>query len=92
MGNNINKQPNIYSEEVLSQMQTYYSQLPERSRRHYAAVEASKLDHGGISYISAKFDIDRKTIRRGKKELACGLELLPAGRQRKAGGGRKKKR
>jgi len=79
-----------YSEEILSQMRTYYSQLPERSRRHYASVEASKLGHGGISYISMQLCIDRKTILRGKKELADDFDLLPAGRQRKKGGGRKK--
>jgi len=82
--------PINYSEEVLFQMRTYHSQLPERSRRHYAAVESCKLGHGGISYISMQLGIDRKTILRGKKELAQGLDLLPTGRQRMRGGGRKK--
>ena len=90
MENNINKRPYIYPEDVLSQMRKYHSQLPERSRRHYAAVEAAKLGHGGISYISAQLTVDRKTILRGKKELALGLEILPDGRQRMTGGGRKK--
>jgi len=90
MEDNINKRPYIYSEDVLSQMREYYSQLPERSRRHYAAVEAAKIGHGGVSYISAQLIVDRKTILRGKKELVSGLEVLPAGRQRMTGGGRKK--
>jgi len=33
-------------------MQRFYTTLSEKDRRHYAAVEASKLGHGGVSYIA----------------------------------------
>ena len=81
-----------YSEEVKHAMRLHYSQLREKDRRRYAAVEALKLGYGGISYISRLLSVDRKTILEGKKELK--LLTTPErmeGRQRQAGGGRKKK-
>lgn len=75
-------------------MQLYYSRLSEKDRRHYAAVEAIKLGHGGVTYISRVLAIDRNTIIRGKKELqalAAYEQNVPAQRQRRVGGGRKKK-
>lgn len=80
----------VYTEEILDKMRDYLSGLPERSRRQYAALEAIKLGHGGISYMSNQLGIDRKTIQRGKKELSGQIDLVPAGRQRRIGGGRKK--
>jgi hypothetical protein len=84
-----------YRGEVVELMQTYYCGLREKERRHYAAVEAMKLGHGGVTYISQLLGIDRNTIIEGKKELqalASGKENpLSVGRQRRAGGGRKKK-
>ncbi|MBD0279143.1 MAG: hypothetical protein M3342_14970 [Bacteroidota bacterium] len=83
-----------YSDEVKLLMQTHYHSLPEKDRRHYAAVEAIKLGYGGISYISRVLGVDRNTIIEGKKELqalAGGAAEWPPGRQRRLGGGRKKK-
>jgi hypothetical protein len=81
-----------YSKEVKHAMRLHYRQLREKDRRRYAAVEALKLGYGGISYISRLLSVDRKTILEGKKELQV---LTPPaqmeGRQRRAGGGRKKK-
>jgi hypothetical protein len=41
----------------------------------YAGIEATKLGHGGIDYISKLFDIDPKTIRRGIQELELADDL-----------------
>ena len=41
-----------YSTELERQMSRLYDSLSERDRRRYAAVEAAKLGHGGIEYIS----------------------------------------
>lgn len=73
-------------------MQLYYSRLSEKDRRQYAAVESLKLARGGITYISKVLGVDRNTIIQGRKELTIGLGLpaIAHGRQRKAGGGRKK--
>jgi len=58
-----------YSESVVVKMQRLFSRLSEKDRRRYAAIEAEKLGHGGIGYISELFGIDPKTIRRGLTEL-----------------------
>jgi hypothetical protein len=65
-------------------MQAFYRTLSEKERRRYAAVEADKLGHGGIDYISLLFEIDPKTIRRGLDDLNDGEALLEV-RQRKKG-------
>jgi len=72
-------------------MQLHYSRLLEKDRRQYAALESLKFGRGGITYISKVLGVDRKTILQGRKELTVDLESpIPPGRQRKAGGGRKK--
>ena len=80
------------TEHTIKLMQLYYSTLAEKERRQYAALESLKLGCGGATLISKVLSIDRKTISLGRKELNEGLrDALPPGRQRKAGGGRKKK-
>jgi len=46
-----------------------FATLSEKDRRRYAGIEAAKLGHGGIDYISELFDMDPKTVRRGLTEL-----------------------
>ena len=65
-----------YPVEVEKAMQVMYRSLRENDRRRYAAVEASKLGHGGTDYIAALLDCDPKTIRRGQHELQA-LQALP---------------
>ena len=73
-------------------MQLHYSRLSEKDRRQYAALESLKLGRGGTTYISKVLSIDRGTIIQGRKELTTDIEKwsIGQGRQRKAGGGRKK--
>jgi hypothetical protein len=59
----------IYDESTEAHMITFFENLSEKDRRHYAAVEALKLGHGGISYISDLFGISIRTIERGLDEL-----------------------
>ena len=47
----------------------HYETLSEKDRRHYAAVEAAKLGHGGITYISDLFGCSRQTVAAGLEEL-----------------------
>jgi len=79
----------FYNQEVEKQMYLYFSGLPEKSKRHYAAVEATKLGRGGQSYISKLFSISRARIRDGQRELGNPelLKTIPEGKQRRAGGG-----
>jgi len=60
---------NKYSVEIEGYMKTHFSVLNERDKRHYAAVEALKLDYGGISYISDLLGISSKTINKGIYEI-----------------------
>jgi hypothetical protein len=65
-------------------MKVFYDMLSERDRRRYAAVEAAKLGHGGIEYVSKILGCDPKTIRRGRKDLQETPDL-PEHRVRKKG-------
>lgn len=77
-----------YAPEVEAQMRNFYHSLSEKDRRRYAAVEAAKLGHGGITYLCQVLHCDEGTVSRGLKELKMPL-LEKEKRIRQAGGGRK---
>jgi len=80
-----------FPKKTIMLMQLHYSRLSEKDRRQYAALESLKLGRGGTTYISNVLGVDRNTVIQGRKELTGGLvDLLPPGRQRRPGGGRKK--
>ncbi len=58
-----------YPSLVKKRMRSLYHALNEKERRLYAAIEAMKLGHGGIGYISQVLGCDQKTIRKGMMEL-----------------------
>jgi hypothetical protein len=78
-----------YAPEIERKMKRLFDSLAEDDRRRYAAVEATKLGHGGIEYIAQLLRCDPKTIRRGLAELEEAADL-DTSRVRKKGGGRKK--
>jgi len=63
--------------------------LPERARRLVVGSDAKMLGRGGVTIIHKASGISRKTIGKGMKEVADGVRL-PAERNRKDGGGRKR--
>lgn len=71
------------------QMATLHKLLSEKHKRLYAASEALKLGHGGVSYIARILNCDRKTIYRGVSELK-NPETIEKDKIRVKGGGRKK--
>src|SRR6266480_359052 len=73
-----------YSAEIEQTMQRFFGWLSEKDRRRYAAVEATKLGHGGVEYIARVLGCDPKTIREGQTELEAGDDL-DTGRVRKKG-------
>ena len=77
-----------YPSEIESQMRNFYSSLSEKDQRRYAAVEAAKLGHGGITYICCVLRCDGDRISRGIRELKQPLPEKEE-RIRKPGGGRK---
>ncbi len=82
-----------YNSETEAKMLLHFSQLNEKNRRHYAAIEADRLGHGGKKYISSLFKISEYRIRCGLRELnnPALLAEIPPNKQRRPGGGRKKK-
>ena len=78
------KYPKIIEEQMIN----LYKSLSEKDRRRYAGIEATKLGHGGISYICKIFECDYSGVSRGQKELKVELDKDNK-RQRKEGGGRK---
>ncbi len=78
-----------YPPEIESQMQRYYHSLSEKDRRRYAGIEAVKLGHGGIRYISQVLGCDYKTIKSGMLELSEAQTDLSEPHIRQPGGGRK---
>ena len=68
-------------------MRTFFNGLAEKDRRLYAAVEVSKLGHGGLTYICQLLDCAAGTVHQGQKDLL--QENTEKYRIRKLGGGRK---
>lgn len=62
--------------------------LNEHTRRVWAATEARALGYGGISLVARATGISRRAILAGLREVETG-DILPAGRVRRPGGGRK---
>jgi hypothetical protein len=77
-----------YSTNIEVQMQAFYQSLSEKDRRRYAAIEAEKLGHGGLTYIARVLGCTRRTIAQGVAELS-DAEALRQTRIRAKGGGRK---
>lgn len=60
--------------------------LDERGRRRWAAAESLAIGYGGDSVVSAATGLARITIRNGRREIGCGLEV--SNRIRRPGAGR----
>jgi hypothetical protein len=73
-----------YPSKVEQAMKTLFRSLREKDQRRYAAVEATKLGHGGIEYIASLLGCDPKTIHQGLVDLA-ELPDVPPERCRKKG-------
>src|SRR3954447_23661581 len=80
-------------DEVRGQLATRFEvllpYLNERQQRLALACEARLLGHGGVAAVADAARVSPTTVRRGVTELDCGEDPLPAGRARRAGGGRK---
>jgi hypothetical protein len=65
--------------------------LDERQWRRYLGSEARALGHGGIAAVARAARCSQATVAGGVREIESGeLDGLPAGRSRRAGGGRKR--
>jgi hypothetical protein len=66
----------------------FLSRLDEDHRRWFVALESMKVGHGGDRLLSQITGMNVETIRRGRRELAAGLESFPLERMRRSGAGR----
>lgn len=73
----------------LEDKKKFFATLNERQKRHFAAIEAKRLGHGGIVAVSEAFGIHRETVSNAITEIE-NSENLVSDRIRKKGGGRKK--
>lgn len=71
-----------------AKMSSLLPHLDERARRLVAAAEAMSLARGGVSLVNRCSGMSRTTLTAGIRELRSG-DILPAGRIRREGGGRK---
>ncbi|GGV44989.1 hypothetical protein GCM10010182_81780 [Actinomadura cremea] len=81
------------SSEVLDQLSLRFEalvpHLNERQRRLLLAAEARLLGHGGVRAVARVAGASETTVRKGVFELEAGGGVLPDGRVRRQGGGRK---
>ncbi len=79
--------PDILMNELKASLIIFFSMLDEKQRRLYAGLESLKVGHGGDKYIAEVFDINEKTVARGRKELLG--QKIEVDSIREKGGGRK---
>jgi hypothetical protein len=69
-------------------MNLFLSRLTEPQRRWYVGMLSQEPDSLSDVELARITGLDRKTIRRGRREVIAGLAELPPDRQRRPGGGR----
>ena len=79
-----------FDERTLTRMQSFFRTLSEKDQRRYAALEAQRFGHGGITYLASLLGCSIRTISRGIEELDTLDDDPAAGRVRRPGAGRKK--
>jgi hypothetical protein len=77
---------NRYPVDTEQHMQLLYRSLSEKDRRRYAAIEAEKVGHGGLSYVAQLFGCDPQTVQQGREDLLQLPQDEAEGRIRKKGG------
>ena len=70
------------------QINLVLSQLNEKQRRLVAGLLSNTVGRGGVTLLSRVTGLDRKTVRRGRDDLANDLKDCPSDRVRREGAGR----
>jgi hypothetical protein len=76
------------TDRMRTRFQAIWSHLDEKGRRLWAASEAKAIGRGGRAVVHEVTGMSRSVISEGIRELT-GERLLPEGRIRRAGAGRK---
>ena len=75
--------PEPHPDQVLHQrINLLVSRLDEQQRRWFVALEAKRVGRGGETLLAQITGLDRRTIRRGRRELQAGLAERPSERVR----------
>jgi hypothetical protein len=74
---------------IQNRIETVLPALNEYQKRRYLSAEAKSIGYGGITLISRLSGVSRQTLTDGIKELEHTENIIPEGRSRKPGGGRK---
>jgi hypothetical protein len=88
----MSKAKSYYETDFLEKQLSYYRSLPEKQRRHFLAMEYERLGVGSKRYLARVFGCGRQTLNKGVRELSDDEYQADYTRQRKVGGGRKKKK
>jgi hypothetical protein len=75
--------------EQHQRMNLFLSRLSEPQRRWYVGMLSQQPDSLSDVELARITGLDRKTIRRGRREVIAGLAELAPERQRRPGGGRR---
>ena len=66
-----------------------WPELTERQRRLLLGVQARELGRGGVSALARVVGVSRSTVAKGAADVSAP-QVLPAGRSRRPGGGRRR--
>lgn len=77
-----------FEAKISKKFQFLVLRMDEHTRRVWAATEAVAHGYGGISLVARATNISRESIHVGLREIKSD-DILPAGRVRRSGGGRK---
>lgn len=77
------------NENEISLEKRFYLSLSEKDKRNYAASEAIKIGYHGVTEVSERLGINKRTIRQGIKDFNS-IEKWKPTKIRKDGGGSKK--
>lgn len=87
----VTKTKTYKTEEIARQKVNYFKSLSEKQRRHFLAHEYLQLGPGSQRYLAKLFGCARQTIANGVKDLESTDFKVDYSRDRKPGGGRKKR-
>ena len=78
----------VLSDEFVAKHKALMQGMCEKQKRLYLGTIASDFSYGGISAVAYHFQIDRKRIARGVKEVQSGVTYVYGDRNRAPGAGR----
>lgn len=85
------KRKSFYDDSTLEYQLKFYHTLSEKQKRYFLAYEYFKLGRGSQRYLSQAFGCARQVIVDGIKEIQTPDFVADYTRERRKGGGRKKK-